>query len=140
VSFIVDRPPVVLDASVAVAAALQEQVGLVDTMARWTRDERLQLVPATFWPETANGLLVGNRVAAEEVRGHLADLAHLGIETADRGFDGALEAIDIAARHGLTVYDALYLQLAIDVDGQLATFDAALARAARSDGVDLEQL
>jgi len=140
VSFVVDRPPIVLDASVAIASALQEQVGIADTMEGWMRDERLRLVPPTFWSETANGLLVGNRVAAEDVRGHLADLAQLGIEVADRGLAGVVEAVDLATRHRLTVYDALYLQLALDTDAALATYDIELARAARREGVDLEPL
>ena len=35
------------------------------------------------------------------------------------------------------MYDATYLWLAIDVDGELATFDRALARAAMAEGVPL---
>jgi predicted nucleic acid-binding protein len=37
----------------------------------------------------------------------------------------------------LTVYDATYLWLAVDVDGELATFDRALVRAAQAEGVGL---
>ncbi len=40
-----------------------------------------------------------------------------------------------ADRHRLSVYDATYLWLAIDVDGELATFDRDLARAAAAEGV-----
>jgi predicted nucleic acid-binding protein len=35
------------------------------------------------------------------------------------------------------VYDALYLQLAVDVDGELATLDRDLARAARAEGIEV---
>ena len=56
---------------------------------------------------------------------------------ADRGLGGMFEAIELADRHQLTVYDAAYLQLVLDVDGTLATLDADLARAARSEGVAL---
>ena len=38
---------------------------------------------------------------------------------------------------GLSVYDATYLWLAIDIDGELATYDADLARAAEAEGVPL---
>ena len=46
-------------------------------------------------------------------------------------------ALALAERHRLSVYDATYLWLAIDVDGELATFDRDLARAAAAEGVPL---
>jgi len=45
--------------------------------------------------------------------------------------------IGLCRRHGLTVYDALYLDLALREDAELATLDAALARAARTEGVQV---
>ena len=45
--------------------------------------------------------------------------------------------IGLRRRHGLTGYDALYLDLALREDADLATLDAALARAARSEGVQV---
>jgi len=45
------------------------------------------------------------------------------------------DALDLADRHRLTVYDALYLELAADVDAELATLDRDLTRAARAEGV-----
>ena len=52
------------------------------------------------------------------------------VDVADRGVPGLVDATDLAARHDLTVVHAAYLALAIDVDGELATGDRALARAA----------
>jgi predicted nucleic acid-binding protein len=46
-------------------------------------------------------------------------------------------ALVLADRHRLSVYDATYLWLAIDIDAELATFDADLARAAVAEGVAL---
>lgn len=43
----------------------------------------------------------------------------------------------LAERHRLSVDDASYLWLAIDVDGELATLDRDLARAAVAEGVAL---
>ena len=43
----------------------------------------------------------------------------------------------LAERHRLSVYDATYLWLAIDIDGELATRDRALARAALAEEVPL---
>jgi predicted nucleic acid-binding protein len=140
VSVAFDRPPVVLDASVAIASALQQWPGTAAALERWAEEGRIRLVPATFWSETANGLLVGNRVDPNAVRGHLVDLSDLGLEVADRGLAGVLETIDLAERHRLTIYDALYLYLALDTDATLATYDGVLASAARAEGVELEKL
>jgi predicted nucleic acid-binding protein len=54
---------------------------------------------------------------------------------AGRPRGGRQRVVELAARHGLTVYDAAYLQLVLDVDGKLATCDRALARAARAEVV-----
>jgi len=43
----------------------------------------------------------------------------------------------LAAQHGLTTYDAAYLELAIRRGLPLATLDVSLARAARAEGVTL---
>jgi predicted nucleic acid-binding protein len=41
----------------------------------------------------------------------------------------------LCRKHRLSVYDALYLDLSLRENAELATLDAALARAARSEGV-----
>ena len=41
----------------------------------------------------------------------------------------------LAATHRITVYDALYLQLALDLNGELATLDADLRLAATAEGL-----
>lgn len=41
----------------------------------------------------------------------------------------------ISTHHNLTIYDAAYLELTLRLDGQLATFDKALAAAAYANGV-----
>jgi predicted nucleic acid-binding protein len=43
----------------------------------------------------------------------------------------------LAERHGLTLYDATYLELSLRRGLPLATFDAALRRAATATGADL---
>ena len=91
--------------------------------------------PALFGPEMANALLLGVRLEPLGVIGRLHQLFEAGVELVDRGLDGLFDPVELAARHGLTVYDAAYLQLVLDVDGELATCDRALARAARAEGV-----
>jgi len=140
VTFVVDRPPVVVDASVAVGALIQGEARRIGIFDRWQADQRTTLVPGHFWAEVANGLLVGNHVDAAKTQAYLSLLADFGVDVADRGLAGLADSVDLAARHGLTVYDALYLQLALDIDATLATLDADLARAATEEGIELEAL
>ena len=135
-----DRPPVVIDASAAIELVTRGSPGLEATWSHWRASDRLQLVPAHFWAEAGHGLLRGRRSAVPEATARLDAIRETGIEVADRGHDGLVDAVRLAASHGLSVYDALYLQLALDMDGTLATYDTALATAAEEEGVGLEDL
>lgn len=67
----------------------------------------------------------------------LGRLFRTGFQVADRGLGGLEGSVELADRHGLTVYDAAYLDLALDVDGELATLDGELRKAAEAEGVPL---
>lgn len=129
--------PVVVDASIAVELVVDGTAELATTWAEWIDRGRLIMAPSLFWLEVANALLRGRGFAASAVSLRLEGLEAAGLETADRGARGARAATDLAARHGLTAYDAAYLWLAIDVDGELATRDRALIKAAAAEGVAL---
>jgi predicted nucleic acid-binding protein len=131
-TFHVSAQPIVLDASVAVEF-LDADTKWVGLFNAWATGERQVLVPSLFLAEVANGHLRGKRTTAAEIARRLDRLITAGVEIADRGLPGLIEAIGLADQHGLTVYDALYLQLALDVDGELATLDADLRRAAESE-------
>ena len=133
-SFSAPLQPVVVDASFAVEALL-EGGPFLERWMEWIRDGRTRLVPAHFWTELGNALLLGRHFEPGRAALTVAAAARAGIETADRGVAGVVDALDLADRHRLTVYDALYLQLAADVDGELATLDRGLARAAGAEGV-----
>lgn len=127
---------IVVDASVTIEAV----TGRDPWPQRWTEwadADALLLAPAHYRAEIANGLVKGSAVASEHVSAKLRTIARSGVDIADRGWDGLLEAVELATRHGLTVYDALYLQLAIDIEAPLATLDRALAAAARDEGVEV---
>jgi len=136
VSFTAPRLPVVLDASFAVEALVEGGQPL-ERWADWVREGRTRLVPPHFWAELANALLLGRRFEPGRAALTVGATARAGVETADRGVAGVVDALDLAARHQLTVYDALYLQLAVDIDGELATLDRNLARAARAEGIEV---
>lgn len=127
---------IVVDASAAVAF-LNDDAGWAVLWERWVSGDALLIAPAHFPAEVGNALLRSARMSALEAANRLERLFASGVETADRGLAGVLEALELADRYGLTVYDALYLHLAIDTNAELATLDRDLARAATAEGVAL---
>ena len=125
---------VVIDASAAMALLAGDETWL-HRWRGWTAADAMILAPPHFPVEVANALLRGARLPAVDVAARLERLYASGVETADRGLPGLLGAVELADRHRLTVYDALYLDLAVDVDGELATLDRDLAAAATSEGL-----
>jgi len=98
------------------------------------------VVPNLWHLEVANALTNAvrrQRVTKEFCDEALADLAQLDItidpETDRHAWTASLRLADL---HGLTVYDAAYLELAQRRRLPLATLDAALIRAASSSGVE----
>ena len=63
----------------------------------------------------------------------MARLRDMRLET-DGDYAGVV-VMALARRHGLTAYDALYLETTLRRGGRLATQDRALARAADAEGV-----
>lgn len=96
------------------------------------------LVPA-IWP-----LEVGNVITRAEARGvleeargteFLALLSGMAIEPDRESIDQALtQALHLARQHGLSTYDAAYLELALRKGIPIATLDTALCAAADMTG------
>ena len=96
-------------------------------------------VPALWFAEVANTLLVferAKRLTEQDSTNYLFGLGQLAIRQDDAS-PASLQThiLDIGRRHNLTAYDAIYLELAIRNNAQLATFDRKLADAARTAGV-----
>lgn len=127
---------VVVDASVAVEVA-QGDASWHEEWQAWTTAGSMVLAPAHFPLEVANALLKGRGADAVLTLALLEALFGAGYEVADRGRAGLTATVRLAERHGLTVYDAAYLDLVLDVDGALATLDRELAAAAEAEGVEL---
>ena len=126
----------VLDAS-ALASWLMPDEPSVDLAALSARHD-VFAAPGLLWAEIRNILVVAERrgrIDRGSVDLAIAAMDDLGI-VLDRAPSSAA-VIDLSRRHGLTVYDALYLELALREDAELATLDAALARAARAEGVQV---
>lgn len=89
-----------------------------------------------FWPhEVLNALLIGEkrkRISKALVRSFLDELVMLPIVLEQFPAAAVFDRIQRLGRdHGLTAYDAAYLDLAVDSGLALATLDDDLARACR---------
>jgi predicted nucleic acid-binding protein len=96
------------------------------------------VVPALWHLEVANALLVGERrkrTTAAKVSHFLTLLSALPItvdeETATRAWS---DTLSLARTHGLSAYDAAYLELAVRQGLPLATLDEPLRAALRTVG------
>lgn len=96
-------------------------------------------VPGLWRLEVANVLETGVRRRRHDAAfrdSTLSDLAQLAIivdADTDRQAWGA--TLQLSERHGLTLYDAAYLELALRRGLPLASLDMELRRAARAEGV-----
>jgi predicted nucleic acid-binding protein len=131
----------VLDASLTLAWAFSEEE---TDFARAALAEVLQhvVVAPGVWPlEIANAVVAAarhGRFGANDVPYFIELVRGLDVEVDDRAHLAAFDAIlELAYEHGLSSYDAAYLELALRLEAPLATLDAGLARAARAAGVEL---
>lgn len=95
-----------------------------------------------LWPlEVANvfGLAVRrNRMTRAARDAALQALADLSIEVDGETWARAwTTTTDLADRHRLTIYDATYLDLAVRRQLPIATFDEAIIRGARAEGIEV---
>jgi len=131
----------VLDNSVALAWCFEdEQTDAV--MALLDRVVAEGAVAPQLWPiEALNGLLSAQRRGRIDAAGRrqLVDLlSQLPVELDDEmGLRAWTATETLAEQHGLTAYDAAYLELAARRRLPLATRDDALIRAAVDAGIDL---
>ena len=129
----------VLDASIAVAWCFEDEADPAADALLDSLKARGAVVPA-LWPlEVANVLVQAERrgrITMTTVDGRLAAFAALSItvDTTSWRSTGAA-ALALARLHGLTTYDAAYLELAMRRGLPLATRDKALRRAATAVGV-----
>jgi predicted nucleic acid-binding protein len=127
-------PALVLDASIILAATLPDEGSDLADRAMRRVVANGAIVPSHWLIEVGNGLLMAERrrrISADIRNNALVRIAGLPFEIDDR-----LRAVvwsaatELAASHRLTLYDAVYLELAARSDLPLATLDEALRRAA----------
>ena len=101
-------------------------------------EEHGAVVPALFWFELRNMLLIAERkvrLSEAQTARSLSFIKELNIRI-DREPVETL-TMSLARHHRLTVYDAAYLELAVRQVLPLATLDRDLNKAARAEGVAL---
>lgn len=130
----------VIDASIVLAWYFADEVSPLPTFLERLIEEPT-IVPAHFEGEVANGVLIGE-VRRRSVPAQATELIiFLDELELEKDFEGGQEALrrvlPLARAHRLTIYDALYLELAERRGLPLATRDTGLANAARSVGVEV---
>jgi predicted nucleic acid-binding protein len=125
----------IADSSVGVAWAVHSQASeATDGLLEQLTAGAPLVVPGLWAFEVANSLLVlqrRKRILAEDRARALRALAQLPLVVDDEGPRLALGRIsDLATEHGLWVYDAAYLELAVRRKLPLASRDDALCHAA----------
>jgi len=128
----------VLDASVAAAWCFADETTPESDALRESLAEQHALVPRLWHAETTNLLLMAERrrrIRPGRCEELLELLASLPIETQDESDRLRGPILRLARGRRLSVYDAVYLDLAMDRGLALATRDVALQKAARAEGV-----
>lgn len=129
--------PFVLDNSVTSGWYLGNQASAYGDAIADRLESEVAFVPAIWELELTNVLrtaCVRCKLDAERAQKILARLGELPIEV-DRQPVARGELLALALRHGLSSYDAAYLELALRLQLPLATTDQALRDAALASGV-----
>lgn len=136
------RPTFVVDCSAALPWLLEDEktTETERLLERLVNEGETALAPPLLRYEVANAMLMAarrGRVAKDEMRAALSFFEKLPIEISVENGHVFSSALMLAEKHALTVYDALYLDLAIREGLPLASLDGALKKAALADGVHL---
>jgi predicted nucleic acid-binding protein len=129
---------IVLDASIAVSWLLKENLRPdLDSVLAANRI----IVPSHWTVEVGHAILKALRRKAimhEHLIGIASDLDALSISIQPpTGVASMLPLLAFAREHGLTMYDAAYVQLALNRTAQLATLDSAMSKTAGRLGIKL---
>ena len=130
---------IVVDSSIALAWLLpDERSQVVDALA--DQLEREAAIAPSLWPlEVGNALVTAlrrDRLTDRDVERLLEILRELPVEIEPPPAEPWLaNVVALARKHGLTVYDSAYLELAQRRHLPLATLDARLAAACKVAGV-----
>ena len=129
--------PFVLDASIAISWAMQDES---DPRAETAKARALidrPIAPAIWWYEVRNVLILNERrgrITPAESERFLRSIGSLPRVVFPQE---SQEALRLARKHKLSIYDAAYLELATAERLALATLDNDLAKAAAAEGISI---
>lgn len=119
--------PIVVDTSVAfkwLVSSNEESVQHAQRLLDIARAGACVLAaPSTLPVELANALRYSRRLEPEQTLSLIEQVAALGIELFPSSAQRVREATALAYHHDMTVYDALFLQLAMELGCPLVTAD-----------------
>lgn len=133
--------PFVIDTSVALSwCYADEESPLTRQLLRDLEHDEAH-VPTIWLSEIANAVLVGERrgrLTSAAAAQFMSLLGALPINVDDSVDLSAIDALTVVGRiHGLTAYDAAFLELAMRLGVPLAALDNRLRNAATAAGVEL---
>jgi predicted nucleic acid-binding protein len=131
----------VIDASLALCWYFPDETSAFADSVLFQTSAETTFVPHHWKVEVANGLTMGvrrNRISSSYREQTLAVVDALEYQVDTAGIKTVWpDAVAIADRRGLTVYDALYVELAKRTNSKLATLDKAMKRAAVAEGISI---
>lgn len=131
----------VLDASVALSWCFEDEGGSYAADVLEALDQGEAVVPGLWLLEIANGLLVAERkgrIGAPDAHEARRLLSALPIAVDPVARRRSFDVTPLLARsHGLSAYDAAYLEVALRYGVPLATLDGPLRAAAEEEGIEL---
>jgi predicted nucleic acid-binding protein len=134
-------PEFILDSSVTLVWAFEDETSAYAEAILDRLPDTLALVPGNWSLEVANALWVAerrNRITQSDTGQFISTLQTLRIQVDDETSARAMsDTLHISRAHGIAVYDAAFLELAIRTGLPLATLDAGLRQAAAAVGVAL---
>lgn len=134
----VHQGSLVLDTSTAACWCLEDEGNVSADAALARMETHGAIVPALFWFELRNVLLMAERrkrVSESQTARSLGFIKKMNVRI-DREPDEEI-TMSLARVHRLTVYGSTYLELALRQILPLATLDGDLIRAAQAEKVEL---
>ena len=132
---------VVVDASIALAWCFPDETSDYADAVLVSLERKTILVPAIWGLEIANAVLVGERrkrLNQPEITQFTALLESLSfLQDVRPVANHVSDVLPLARKHGLSAYDAAYLELSLRRGAPLATLDEKLRKAAKLTGIKI---
>ncbi len=132
---------VVVDASTALAWCFPDETSEYADGVLVGLEGHTILAPAVWSLELANAVLVGERkkrLSQPEIKSLITLLESLPVVQDTQPLSENIRSVlPLARAHGLSAYDAAYLELSIRHSAPLATLDGKLQKAANETGIKL---